>query len=116
MANANAMRIEYEPLRSIGFASIGSVYARVGTPFDNPARMICLDNISDENLYISFDGVNDHTIVPAGSGRVFDYCSNKSTQSGLSEQAVGTQVYTKFISGPPTDGGLFVTVIYATEG
>lgn len=112
MASSNAVLIKYEELRSLAFGSISGAYAGVGSPFANPVRMICLDNLTDEDLVVSFNGTTNHTPVPARSGRVLDYCSNTSMQSGVAEQQVGTRVYVKAIGGAPTSGSFYVTVIY----
>jgi len=114
MASATAQRIRYETIRSLGFASILGTYVGVGASFANPVRMLMIDNLSDSDLYVSFDGINDHTIVAANSGKVLDYASNRMAPAEHLEQAVGERVYVKAISVLPIDGGVFVSVIYAS--
>lgn len=111
---ATSQRIRFENLRSLGYASINGTYAGVGSSFANPVRMLKITNISDADLYISFDGVNDKDVVPAHSGQVYDYSSNREEPVGQLAQSVGERVYVKVVSTLPTIGGVFVTVIYAS--
>lgn len=107
-------RIRYEALRSLGNASIGASYTIVGTAFANPVRMLKIDNGTDANLIISFNGSTDHTFIPANSGMVLDYASNSELPIGKLDQAIGDAVYVKQESAAATSGTLYVTVVYAS--
>jgi len=117
MASATAQRIRYEPVRSLAFGAITAAYVGVGATFANPVRILMIDNLSDTDLYVSFDGINDHTIVAAHSGKVLDYASNRMAPADHLEQSVGERVYVKVINALPlpTVGGVFVSVIYAAQ-
>jgi hypothetical protein len=115
MANLG-VRIEYEPLRSIGFAAISGAYAGIGTPFEHPARMVIITNTTDVDVYVSYNGVEDHSIIPSQTARVLDYGSNMALNGGASDQAAFTRVYTRAFVGLPTDGGVFVEVVYLDRG
>lgn len=114
MASATAQRIRYEPLRSLAFGSITGTYAGIGAPFAHPVRMLMIDNFSNENVVISFDGITDHTVVAAHSGKVLDYASNRMSPADHLEQAVGERVYVKAEGTLPTLGSVYVSVIYAS--
>jgi hypothetical protein len=105
-------RIRYEPLRSLAFGSISGTYAAVGTPFDNAVRLLMIDNLTDANLTISFDGINDHLIIASSSGRVIDYATNRVGPVDQLEQAEGTILYVK---GDPSVGSIYVAVVYAAS-
>jgi hypothetical protein len=111
---SNAQRVKFENIRSLAFGSITTSYVAVGDQVDNPVRMIAIDNLSNANLLVSFDGVNDHTVVPAISGRVFDYASNRVGPEDRLEQPVNTQVYVKREGGAPSSGSVYVTVMFAS--
>jgi len=112
----SSQRIAFEPLRSLDFGSISDTYALVGTPFANPVRMILIDNTTDINLLVSFDGVDDHTVSISESGRVLDYCSNKNDAAGNLEQPAYTRLYVKQETGTAaTKGNVYVTIIYASQ-
>ena len=110
----NGIRIRYETLRSLGFASISGTYAAVGTAFANPVRILKITNTTDAALIISFDGVNNMDIVAAKSAWIHDYCSNKSINGGELDQSVGDRVWVKQVTAP-TVGTVYVTVIYASQ-
>jgi hypothetical protein len=111
----SSSRIAFEPLRSLGFAFISGVYAGVGTSFANPVRMLMLTNSTDQDMIVSFNAVDDHTVVIANSGIIFDFASNKNSMGGNLEQPAGTRVYVKGAIADPTLGDFYVTVIYASQ-
>lgn len=115
MSNAHAVRIAFENLRSLGFASISGTYAGVGAPFANPVRQIKISNFMDDNLLISFNGINDKDVVAANGFCLYDYTSNRTDSGGNLEQPAGIRIYVKQESGAPTSGNVYVTVIYASE-
>ena len=109
----NASLITFDVLRSLGYASISdSAFTQVGTTVGVPIRMIVFSNTTDQDIIVSFDAVHNHTVVPAGSGVVFDYCSNKSDQAGMAEQGINTPIYVTAPNGAPSKGSFYVTVIW----
>ena len=113
MASATAQRIKFEELRSLAFGSITGPYVGVGAPFANPVRLLKVTNLTDADLVISFNGITDQDIVSAHGGFVYDYASNKMDPANHLEQPVGDRIYVRVLTTLPTDGGVFVTVIYA---
>lgn len=111
----SAQRLRYDTLRSIAFGSITTSYVAVGAAFTHAVRVLNIDNLTDANILISFDGTTNHTIVPAGAGKVFDYATNRVGPVDQLEQPVGTLVYVKRESGAPTGGNVYVTVLYASN-
>jgi hypothetical protein len=112
---ASSILVRFEPLRSIAFGSISGTYTGVGAPFANPIRLISIDNFTDENVLISFNGTDDNTVVASNGFKLFDYNSNKGEKAGLLEQPQGTRVYVKSESSNPSLGHVYVTVIYASQ-
>lgn len=111
----SSQRVAYEPLRSLDYVDISADYAAVGTPFANPVRSLLVDNGTDANMIVSFDGTTDHMFVAANSGRVLDYCSNRNSMGGNLEQSAGVQVYVRQESASPSSGIFYATVIYASQ-
>ena len=106
---AYGVRAIFEPLRSLGFGSIGASYAAIGTAITKPARLIKIDNLTDAALLFSIDGTDDHTIIPGNGFLLLDIATNKEDTQGF-ELATGTTFYVKN-SGTPTLGSVYVTVI-----
>lgn len=107
MTQSQVVRVD--TLRSIGFASISGTYATVGTPFSHPMRLVKFVNITDGNLTISFDGVNDNDIIPAGGFALYDLTTNKILPDTTFVFQEGTQV---FIKGTVTTGNFYVVAIF----
>ena len=112
---ASSARVRYEPLRSINGSSISADYQGVGTPFANPVRILKVTNLSDEDVFVSLNGIDDHDVVAANGFFLYDYCTNRSSVGGLLEQPQGDRIYVKAIGSLPTTGALYVTVVYASQ-
>lgn len=113
MSSNNAQLVRFEALRSLGFASVSGTYAAVGTAFLNACRILQLDNLSNANVIVSFDGINDHLVVAGSSGKVLDFSANKVLPAGFLAMPAGTIVYIKQETGAPTSGSFYVSVMYA---
>lgn len=111
---SNAQRVAFEPLRSLAFGSVAASYTAVGGLYDNPARLIKIDNSTDANVLISFNGVDDHIFVPAISAVLFDYASDRVGPEDRLEQPVNTQIYVKRESGAPSSGNVYVSLMFAS--
>lgn len=118
MANnlVSSVRVRYEPLRTVGFGSITSSYESVGLPFANPVRILKVTNLTDKNILVSLNGIDDHDIVAANGFFLYDYSSNRANVAGLLEQPQGDRIYVKASTvSLPTAGSLYVTVVYASQ-
>lgn len=111
----SSIRVRFENLRSLGFASIIGTYTGVGTPFANPVRLLKITNLTNANLLVSFNGVDDKDIVAANGFTLYDFGTNQTASAGNLEMAVGDRVYVREESAAPTSGSVYVTVIYASQ-
>lgn len=108
-----AIRMRAEPVRSLAAASIGAAYMGVGTAINNPARMILIQNLTDESVMFSLNGVDDHFPLPASGLFILDITSNVSLSQGFF-LAQGDRLYVKQL-GVPTTGSVYFTVFYGSE-
>jgi len=110
MSQKFAIRLVPEPIRTLGFASIGVTYMGIGTEITNPVRILRIQNLTNALLWFSFDGVNDHEALAANSFLLLDITANKAGGNGyyLAEK---TRIYVKE-NTTPTDGSVYVTVYY----
>jgi hypothetical protein len=104
MTTIMSIRFHCEPIRTRLSDAIGARYAAIGTPLSTAARIIHIQNMTDVALMFSFDAVDDHIALPAGSFILLDLTSNHLYMADY------TKVYVKQI-GVPTTGGVYVTVI-----
>ena len=108
------IRIMLEPVRSLGFGAISGAYMGVGTPISNAARQFFIQNLTDETLMFSFDGVNDHFPLPSFGFLLDDITSNKTSLQGF-YLAEGTRLYVRELSVAPASGSVYFTVFYGTS-
>lgn len=108
-----AIRFYPETLRSLAFGSISGTYAGIGTPFIHPIRVLVLINDTDTLLTYSFDGVNDHLVLPSHDQIVLDVTSNKSQVGGVLSIAAGTRIYVKGTAGA---GSTYLSAFYSAGG
>ena len=114
MASVNlAIRLQFEPLRSLGFGSIGVGYMGVGTALANPIRQFFIQNLTDETVMFSFDGINDHFPLPSNGFLLDDITSNKTQQGGFFI-AEGSRLYVREIVAP-TSGSVYFTTMYGSD-
>ena len=107
------IKVKFEPVRSLAFGSISDIYMGVGTATDHPARMILLQNFTDADLMLSFDGLEDHIPLKFDSSFILDVSSNKTIDTGFFIEK-GTRLYVKEIDTPAT-GNVYFTVFYGEE-
>ena len=116
MAASNlATRGRFDTMRSLGFASIGAGFMGVGTAFAFPVKLLKIVNLTNVNLIISYDGVNNQDIVTANGGVIYDVATNKADPAGSLQLSVGDRVYVMEETIAPTSGNVYVVVVYASE-
>ena len=109
-----SVRLVPETLRSLAAGSIGAAYMGVGTAFDNPVRIVFIQNLTDQTLMFSFDGTNDHFPLTANGYLLLDITANKTERGGALFIGEGTRVYVKEIT-TPTAGDVYVTTFYGSQ-
>lgn len=108
-------RVRFEPVREVAFGSIGASYTALGTPTSDHTRLFSVNNGTNADVYVSFDGTTNHLRVAGNSFQLFDFSSNKVRDDGFFVDA-GTTFYVKRVSAAPTMGSLWVEVAYASGG
>jgi len=114
-APAYALLIEWEDLRTLPFSSIASTYTGVGAPLANPARIVALYNSTDQDLYLSTNGISDKIVIPSRSQRIYDIGSNKTSQGGALFLAAGRRLYVRYPAAAPTLGAIFFEVTFGSD-
>src|SRR5580692_10841660 len=97
MSNGLNLRFAVEPVRYILGPSVTAAYVALGnaglTALQNGARQILIQNGTDGDVMISFDGVTDHFPVFLGAFVLLDITTNKNDQAGSLYLAAGTTIY-----------------------
>ncbi len=112
MSNTNlAVRLYPETLRSLAFGSIGAGYAAIGTALANPSRILIIQNLTDTSMFFSFDGTNNHLVLPAGGQMIIDCMTNRTAVAGSAAIGQGTIIYVKQVSAPSL-GAVYVSTFF----
>jgi len=111
---AYGTKATFDEIRQIT-APLTSDYQEVGSPLTDHARMIRIVNELNAELFISLDGFTDQIRMAPNSFFILDFSSNKVHNDGLF-LPVGTQFFTKLVSGSPLSGTLWIEVVSAKGG
>lgn len=110
-----ATRGKFDTMRSLSYSSIGSGFMGVGTAFEYPVKLLKIINLTNANLIVSYNGVNNQDIVTANGGVIYDVAANKADPAGSFQLSVGDRVYVMEETSAPTSGNVYVVVVYASE-
>jgi hypothetical protein len=111
---AYGTRVQFNPLGTVAFGSIGATYATFGAPMPGHARIIRFCNSTNADVIISSDGITDNLRVAANSFILFDFSTNRIQDDGLFVQK-GDQFYIKYATAP-SSGAAWIEVITASGG
>ena len=104
-------RLIADAVRTIAFGAITAAYAAVGAALDSPVRIFCLSNLTNQDVYFSIDGVTDQFIVPAGSFKLIDVSTNRTTIENFFLQQ-GVVFYARTVGVVnPTSGSVYIDII-----
>lgn len=102
-------RLYPNPLKSRDSATFTGSYQTLGTVLEHPCRLVKLTNNSTVFITISWDGINDHEVLPAGSFLLIDVSSNRQV-SEIYDIAEGTQFLVKGSAGT---GSVYLSSYFA---
>ena|ERR1700687_2438834 len=101
-----------EALKSLAFGSISGTYAAIGTATVNAWDQCFINNTTDQDITVSFDGTNDH--VRLGANQVI--ALGEGTLSVIRQNGkipIGTQFYAKQSTATaPTKNAIIVMGFY----
>lgn len=106
-------RLFYEELRSLDTAT-AATYAAIGTPLEHNASIIKIVNLSNKNLIISVDGVNDHDVVAANGFVLYDITTNSPHVNQVFVD-LGRQYYAKTSDAAAGTGLVYLVVQYVYQ-
>lgn len=105
------VKILPEALRSRDSATFTGSYQTLGSPLAHASKIMKVTNNSTVLVTLSWDGTNDHEILPAGSFVLLDFTSNAGA-AGLLVASKNTQFYVKGSAGT---GSVYLSTYYATQ-
>ena len=108
------IRMNLEPVRSLAFGVIGAAFMGVGTSLENPSRLLLIQNLTDQTLMFSFDGIDDHFPLARNSYFFEDITANKTISAGFF-LAKESRLYVRHIGVAPTVGAIYFTTFYGAS-
>ena len=120
MASSLAIRLAADPVRRTLFGAIGAAYTRIVYPagtdtgMTKPVRMFVLQNLTDQLVMFSLDGVHDHIPLASTAYIILDVASNM-TLSQAFYVAERQSFYVKHMGAAPSSGAVYLSVFYGAE-
>lgn len=111
MSYGLSLRLFPEPVRTVDFSSLSGSYIGVGTSFDHPIRIIFVQNLTDQTLMFSFNGIDDHFPLPEMGFLLLDVTANKAVSQGYYIQE-GQRLYVRELGAAATSGSVYVSTFY----
>lgn len=107
-------RAAVDTLRTLDFSTVDETYLPLGDPLGFQTRIICFTNTTDQDMILSMDGVTDQLILPESSFKLFDVTVNhRPVNQDDFCFAIGTQWYVRYASDSPSEGAVYLEVVYA---
>lgn len=106
-----SMAVTFDTLRSLANGSISSSYVAVGSPTTSPARVVCITNATDGDMFFSTDGSTNMLFVAKSTYKTFDFTTNRRITDNTFAIRKNTQFYVKQ-SSAPTSGSVYIELIY----
>ena len=105
--------MKFEPLRSLAYGDITTSYVAIGdTPTIDSINQWIITNATDQLLFFSFNGIDDHIVLFSNTHFVNDITSNKSTNHLF--LGAGEYIYVKYSGTEPTKGAVYFSTMYGT--
>ena len=107
----DSVRAAWAPLRSLAFGSILATYVGVGTSLNTPVRIVHILNTTNAALMFSWNGIDDHFVLPTGGYMVIDLTTNQTNGGGFYLPGA-KRLYVKQI-GVPGSGSVYFSLVYS---
>jgi hypothetical protein len=105
-----AEQIHFISFTPIPFGSFGGAYTQVNQPAIEPFQAIIFSNSLNQDVLISFDGVNNHLYLVAGQSQTV---GSQFLMRGFNVgYPAGTDIWIKNAGVAPTSGNLFLERYY----
>lgn len=109
MSTSDSLRIGALPVQSLAFGSILGTYVPIGIPSLSSSRLLLLQNLTDQLLMFSLDGISDHIPMNMMSSMIFDITTNRTANASGFYLAANTRIYVRSTGVAPTLGSAYVT-------
>lgn len=111
----NSILATWGHLRDIDYSSISNSYSKVGSRLKFPARLIIIQNMTDESLMFSVDGTNDHFPIYKLSNMTIDLTANKTSDTSVFAMSAGESLWVKHMGTQPTQGKVYFSTVFGKD-
>lgn len=111
MGLPNLQRAHYDAVRELAFGAIGVNYGVLGAALTAPARLISLQNTTNVEVYISFDGTTNNLRMVSDSFKLHDLTANKANDPSGLYLPQGTQIWVKWVGAAGTSGAVWAEIV-----
>jgi len=108
---AYPQRVRAEALREAAFGTLTNTLAAIGTATTHIGRIVKFTNNTDQDVYFSLDGVNNHFRLPSLSFVLLD-CSTNGTKLDNFFIPEGQVFYVRYVTVAPATGWVSVEYVY----
>jgi hypothetical protein len=109
--SSQSLRVTSIPVQTVAYGSITGSFVAFGAAMPEPICILKIQNTTNADMYISFDGTTKNDVVVAESGMVLDFAANKSVEQGR-YLPQGTIIYIEYVTAP-TYGNVYLSAYYA---
>ena len=111
---AAGLRIIPDTLRSVASSTFTGAFQTLGTPLNYACPLVKFVNNSNQLVTISWDGVNEHDVLPANSFALYDFASDAGSQRGLFASQ-GIQFWVKGPAPGTNTGSVYLVTFFTSE-
>lgn len=106
-------KVQFEAIKTLGFAGISAAYATVGVATTHEIRLVRISNNTEGDMYFTTDTSRDEIFLPAGTFFLLDLQANNIKPNGDEKYVleVGTQFYVKQLTAP-VSGAVYIECLY----
>jgi len=108
---AYPQRLRAEAIREVAFGTLTNTLAAVGAATTHIGRLVKFTNNTDQDIYVSLDGVTNHFRLPAISFLLIDVSTNQTTKDNFFIPE-GQVFYMRYVTVAPTSGWASAEYVY----
>lgn len=106
-------KLKFEAVRLAAYTAVTASYVALGTSLSADACVLIINNSTDKDVYLSFDGSTNHLYLSAAETMIINIQGNKAG-AGMLALPKGTVIHQKRgPGGAGSSGNLLVMVGYA---
>jgi hypothetical protein len=114
--DANTTRAMFLPINSLPAASVGVGYTPItatgggtGTAATSPIRIAFIQNLTNQLVFFSEDGINDKLVLLPNGVCTIDLTPSRSDRANILAFPQGTILYARHSAVAPNTGSIYVT-------